>query len=43
LVQASKGKLLEVVSALRLPRRLPRRLHRGNQQRDQDADNRDDD
>ena len=40
-VQAAQGDLLEVVPALRLPGGLPRRLHRRQQQRDQDADDRD--
>ena len=39
-VQATEGKLLEIVGALHLSGRLPRRLHRRQQQRDQDADDR---
>ena len=41
-VEAAQGELLEVVLALRDPRRLAGRLHRRQQQRDQDADDRDD-
>ena len=41
-VQRGEADLLEVVGALREPGRLAGRLHRRQQQRDQDADDRDD-
>ena len=42
-IHAGQGELLEVVLALQSPGRLPRRLHGRKQQRDQDADDRDND
>ena len=41
-VQASERKLFEIVGALQTPGRLTRRLHSRQQQRDQDADDRND-
>ena len=43
MLQTSQGKLLEVVAALRSPRGFTGCLYRREQQRDQDADDRDDD
>ena len=42
-IQARQGELLDVVGALGHPRRLAGRLHRRQQQRNQDADDRNDD
>jgi hypothetical protein len=40
-IHAAQCKLLEIVFALRLPRGLAGRLHGGQQERDQNADDRD--